>query len=222
MPDDQRDGTAPSKTDIVWRKRQSGRDFGLARQIPGRGDRQAWRGEAHVARIGRPRLEAARHVADLFFQNEFSLAAAVEQRKQNRGADRRMTRKRHLGSRIEDADRGAISSVGRREHEYGFGIIEFARDRLHRVGFEACRLKHNGERISGKFLFREHVEGEEAAFHCDLTRADGSNTRAGLTISSCASIRRISREPFSAVRSRMPNTDDAARDSACATDWLCR
>ena len=42
-------------------------------------------------------------------------------------------------------------SVGWREHEYGLGIIEFARDRLHRVGFEAGRLKHDGERIAGEF-----------------------------------------------------------------------
>ena len=35
-------------------------------------------------------------------------------------------------------------------------------------------------------------------------------------------ISRISREPFSAVRLRMPNTEDADAESACAMEWLCR
>ena len=44
-------------------------------------------------------------------------------------------------------------------------MIEFARDRLHRVGVEPVRLEHDRQRIAGKFPFREHVEREEAAFH---------------------------------------------------------
>ena len=42
--------------------------------------------------------------------------------------------------------------------------------------------------------------------------------RLGLTNSSWASISMISREPAAAVRLSTPNTEDAARDSACAAD----
>ena len=84
-------------------------------------------------------------------------------------------------------------------------------------------IQHDRQRIAGEALRGEDVEREEAAAHVLASQAVRREmSRLGLTSSSCASISRISREPASAVRFRMPNTEDAARDSASAAEPVRR
>ena len=44
----------------------------------------------------------------------------------------------------------AMRRIARRQHEHGLGMVELARDRLHRGGVEALRVEHDRERIAGE------------------------------------------------------------------------
>jgi hypothetical protein len=61
-----------------------------------------------------------------------------------------------------------VPRILRREHEYGLGVIELARDHLHGIGLESVGLEHHRERIAGKRPVGEHVEGGEASAHRSL------------------------------------------------------
>jgi hypothetical protein len=110
-------------------------------------------------------------VADLLLEHQFGRAAAVEDREQHGRADRRMAGEGKLRRGRENAYTGAVGGDGRWRHKNGFGVIELTRDRLHGGGVQPIRIEHDGERIAGEFLLREDIEGEEAAFHGNLTRA---------------------------------------------------
>src|SRR5262249_25769341 len=68
----------------------------------------------------------------------------------------------------ENANARAVSGVGRREHEHRLGVVELARDRLHRRRVEGLRVEHDGERIAGKAPVGEHVERGESPAHESL------------------------------------------------------
>src|SRR4051812_26251448 len=98
------------------------------------------------------RADRAVDDADLFLQHDRAELAEPAQRKDERGADGRVTRERKLGARREDAHaRGAAEAI-RLEYEHGLGIAELARDRLHRFGFELIGVEHHGQRIARKAL----------------------------------------------------------------------
>ena len=60
---------------------------------------------------------------------------------------------------------GAVRGLGRCEHEHRLGVVELARDRLHRRRLERFGVKHDGEWIAGKAPVGEHVERGEAPAH---------------------------------------------------------
>ena len=59
----------------------------------------------------------------------------------------------------------AMSRIGWREDEYRFGMVELARNRLHRIRLEALGLAHHRERITGKAAVGEHVERGKRPVH---------------------------------------------------------
>src|SRR5690349_14565883 len=85
--------------------------------------------------------------ADLFLEHDRAELAESSQRKDERGADGRMTRERKLRARREDAYAGGAGEAIRLEHEHCLGIAELARDRLHRFGFKLVGVEHHCERI---------------------------------------------------------------------------
>ena len=76
-----------------------------------------------------------------------------------------MAGERQLPRRGEDANARAVRGVGRREHEYGLGMVELAGDRLHPRRVERFGVEHDRERIAGKAPVSEHVERREAPAH---------------------------------------------------------
>ena len=118
------------------------------------------------------------HRADAFLDDKIARArAAVEAREQHRSPDGRMARERQLARGREDAQAGAVGRIGRRQHEHGLGVIELARNGLHRGGVERVGVEHDRERIAGEAALREHVEGGIAIFH---------DASAALTWAACA------------------------------------
>ena len=91
------------------------------------------------------------------------------------GADVRMAGKRQLGARGKNANLRRIGSILRRQHEGGFGKIEFRRDRLHLCRREAARVRHDGERIAAELPIGEDVDGGEIEFHGAAAPHPGSS-----------------------------------------------
>ena len=56
-----------------------------------------------------------------------------------------------------------MPGIVRREHEHRLGQVEFARDGLHRIAAQTVAVQHDRERIAGKTLAGEYVEGVETA-----------------------------------------------------------
>ena len=152
------------EADISGRNAERRRDRGIIRR---RADifRQSRKLE-HRPPLLRRRCHAARHRADVEPEDEIArLRSAVEQPKQHRRPDRRMTGERQFRNRREDANACAMRPRSRRQHEHRLRQIELARDGLHRRSVETVRLQHDRERIAGKALVGEHVERDEAAAH---------------------------------------------------------
>jgi hypothetical protein len=113
------------------------------------------------------RFNRASHRADALLQHDVA-PAAVAQSEQHRGPDGRVAGERQLPRRGENANAGAVRGLGRREHEHRLGVVELARDRLHRRRVERFGVEHDGERIAGKAPVGEHVERGEAPAHESL------------------------------------------------------
>src|SRR5438876_2765365 len=86
-----------------------------------------------------------------------------------------------------------MSRIGWREDEYRFGMVELARNRLHRIRLEALGLAHHRERIAGEAAVGEHVERGERPVHggylatSSVTLAPRSGVR-GACCSLCSTI----------------------------------
>ncbi len=129
--------------------------------------RQLRDGEARAAAAAARRFEDASHGADAFLQHDVA-AAAVARSEQHRGPDGRVAGERQLPRRGENANARAVARVGRGEDEHGLGVVELARDRLHRRRVELVGVEHHGERVAGKVPVGEHVERREAPAHENL------------------------------------------------------
>ena len=88
--------------------------------------------------------------------------------KRNCRADGRMTGKRQLSARREDADPGAIGGIGRLLDEDGLRQIGFAGDRLHRLVAQVLAVEDDGQRIAGELAVGEHIVDAVAARHIGL------------------------------------------------------
>ena len=86
-----------------------------------------------------------------------------------RGAERRVTGKRHLEGRREDANvRGC--AIGR-QHECRFREVELQRERLHRLFVHAACVLEHGERIALERVLGEYID--------DAKRISGHGARSG-------------------------------------------
>jgi hypothetical protein len=136
----------------------------------------------------------------------------------------------------------AVVRIGRGEHEHRLGMVELARDGLHRRRVELLGVEHDGERIAGKTPVGEDVERHETPAHETSCRRRvamqvrfarryinwqpyircATKTWLGDTNSCWASTSSISLEPAAAVRSSTPKIEDAARDIASAAERVLK
>lgn len=103
--------------------------------------------------------------ADFLLKHELARLAAVEDAEQHRRAHRRMAGERKFAFGGEDAAARPVLAFLRRQHEHRLRQVELVGNRLHRLGIEAVRLEHDGERIAGEAAVGEDVKCEIAALH---------------------------------------------------------
>jgi hypothetical protein len=89
----------------------------------------------------------------------------------NRRADRGVSGERQLHLRREDTDRGGVRRPLRRQHEYGFGKVEFPGYRLHGIGVEPVGILDHGQGVAALAFTGEDVQNCIAPFH--QTRTNG-------------------------------------------------
>lgn len=130
---------------------------GLARNIERCGLRQFRQGE-----FGEPRLAALGHGTanrpDILLQHKDSRPDFVTNGDRDGPADGRMTGKRHLVVRRENADAGGMAGLLRRQHEDRLRQVEFVGNAQHSRIVQVLRVEYDAERIAGQHLVGENIE----------------------------------------------------------------
>jgi hypothetical protein len=80
-----------------------------------------------------------------------------------------MTRERHLGRAVEDADARGVGRVLRRQDKGGLRVVELGGQRLHVGVRDPPRVGHDGERIAAEAAVGEDVQGLEGEGRHGLT-----------------------------------------------------
>ena len=158
-----------AEADVGRREAEAGGDlFGRRRRRAFL--RQAGQGEGRRKRLAAAVAGDADDVADPLLQHQAQILGGEHLRRaqmgdERRRADGRMAGERQLATGGEDAQRRGVYGIARREHEYGLGQVELARDRLHPRVVEAVGVEHDGERVAGERRLGEHVEKAIGAAH---------------------------------------------------------
>jgi hypothetical protein len=84
---------------------------------------------------------------------------------EHRRPDGRVAGKGQFPAGREDAQLRPVAALLGGQDEDGFGEVELAGDRLHRVTVEPLPVEDDGQRIAREPAGREHVERGEAAAH---------------------------------------------------------
>jgi hypothetical protein len=121
-------------------------------------------GERRLAAASVVQGDFAANRPDVLCQHKLLLLFAAP-RESDSGTDRRVAGKRQFRRRRENAQPGAMDFVQGRQHEHRLGVVELARNRLHRRSVEAVRVEHHRKRIAGKPPQRKHVESNVAPAH---------------------------------------------------------
>ncbi len=79
-------------------------------------------------------------------------------RQDERRADVRMTRERHLGARRKNPDTNGVRKIGRRQHESRLGEIELVGDGLHLTVGKTARIGNDRHRVSAELPIGEGID----------------------------------------------------------------